>query len=155
MPRIPSEETRAKKIRTAARRAFKTLGKANILAKANYRCCNGCASAGLEEAAARADKPLLGAAYWHEQADDHLADGGDLWVGYFDLHGGERTAAVGEAVAAALRAEGLTVEWDGDGGKKICVKNPAPCWNCGGKGGPGACHVCSNTEDAEFIARTK
>ena len=113
--------------------AFSRLESEGIVARMNYQCCNGCATA------------QLGADYgddvrwvfWHQQEDESVFgadydtdDDGEL-IDYLgrehehmqcSLHLGhgpdERTA---RQIIAALEEQGFTVEWDGDMMSKIEV----------------------------------
>ncbi|MBL9088891.1 MAG: hypothetical protein JNM10_17260 [Planctomycetia bacterium] len=63
-----------------------------------------------------AGRAWRGYAYFHQQDTDAAAEGDGLWLAYGrveDDGGLAPDAAVGDEVAAALRAQGLAVDWDG------------------------------------------
>ncbi|WP_432824832.1 DUF6891 domain-containing protein [Dactylosporangium sp. CA-092794] len=63
-----------------------------------------------------------GYAFYHRQDEGTCAAGGGLLVAYGARTGDGDTAAVGREVAAALAAEGLDVDWDGDPASRIRVR---------------------------------
>ncbi|ASU56810.1 DUF6891 domain-containing protein [Nocardiopsis dassonvillei] len=106
-------------------RAFRALDESGVIAREEFTCCERCARTALEgELAARnsrpADIPARGYAFYHDQDAAHAVAGSSLTIGFGASHP-IRRAAVGEEVAEALRAHGLTVEWDGDPDRKLHV----------------------------------
>ncbi|MFF4339673.1 DUF6891 domain-containing protein [Kitasatospora sp. NPDC001540] len=99
-------------------RAFAALQATGITARENFTCCRSCGNGeiGAEDPQAR------GFVYFHFQCTEHavLGHGLSLYYGGFD-GSPETTAAVGHEVAAALRAVGLTVSWDGDPSRAVEV----------------------------------
>ena len=99
--------------------AFAALAARGILCAENFSCCQTCAGGELMERIdddRRAGRAWRGYAYFHEQDTDRAAEGGGLWLAYgLARDDGDLAsdAAVGEEVTAALRAQGLAVEWDG------------------------------------------
>ncbi|MFJ1752452.1 DUF6891 domain-containing protein [Kitasatospora sp. NPDC088134] len=92
-------------------RAFAALEEAGLTARENFTCCHGCGQAeiGAENEQAR------GFVYFHRQGTGHAVRGHGLSLYYGGFDGSEATTtAVGHEVVAALRAQGLTVRWDGD-----------------------------------------
>ncbi|GAB2625659.1 hypothetical protein Aab01nite_15960 [Paractinoplanes abujensis] len=99
--------------------AFRALDAAGIVAREDFACCQNCGTSEigdevLDKAAAR------GYVFYHMQDAERAADGGGVWLAYGHFGSGA-TVALGEEIAAALRAEGLTVEWDGSTGQRIHV----------------------------------
>lgn len=94
--------------------AFKALRKLNIRAKANFMCCTGCATAAMSL------KGFAGGAYWHQQAEQGFREHGVLYIGFF-TEKSDGCVIVGAALAAALKEQGLDVEWDGSPDTKVCV----------------------------------
>jgi len=100
--------------------AFTALDAAGIVARENFTCCRNCGMTeiGAEEGAEQA----RGFVFFHSQCTEGAAGGGPLYLLYGGFDGSaETTAAVGAEVAEALRAQGLTVAWDGDPGQAILV----------------------------------
>ncbi|MEU5385117.1 DUF6891 domain-containing protein [Kitasatospora cineracea] len=99
-------------------RAFGALEAAGITARENFTCCSSCGNSeiGAENPEAR------GFVYFHSQSTGHAAEGHGLSLHYGGFDGSPgTTAAVGHEVAAALRAVGLTVRWDGDPSRAVEV----------------------------------
>lgn len=106
-------------------RAFRALDESGVIAREEFSCCDRCARSALDgELDARLGRrdalPVRGYAFYHRQDGAHAALGRFLAVGFESTHP-LRRAAVGEEVAEALRAHGLTVEWDGDPERKLHV----------------------------------
>jgi hypothetical protein len=101
--------------------AFTTLREDGVLARECFQCCGTCAWSGLEEEL-EAEPKWRGGAYWHEQDDDRLREHGRMFIGYGGRDGGD-DAAIGREVAAALRAQGLLVIWDGDPSRRLEVRD--------------------------------
>ncbi|CAM5419765.1 hypothetical protein SAVIM338S_02294 [Streptomyces avidinii] len=97
-------------------RAFAALGAAGITARENFACCRGC---GLAEIRAEGEEDARGFVFFHAQAAQGAADGGDLYLHYGGFATGDdeadaaRTVGVGREVVAALGAVGLVWVWDG------------------------------------------
>ncbi|WP_043682206.1 DUF6891 domain-containing protein [Streptomyces xylophagus] len=100
-------------------RAFEALDASGITARENFACCRGCglAEIGAEREGAR------GFVFFHQQVTEHAVEGYGLALHYggFDGSAGT-TTAVGHEVLAALRAAGLSADWDGNPDKAIDVK---------------------------------
>ncbi|WP_327730106.1 hypothetical protein OG250_32125 [Streptomyces sp. NBC_00487] len=101
-------------------RAFEALQSAHgITARENFTCCRNC---GTTEIGAEGSPDARGFVFFHSQCTEGAAAGYGLML----LYGGfddaaETTTAVGRQVVAALAAEGLSAEWDGDPTKAITV----------------------------------
>ncbi|MFI7487900.1 DUF6891 domain-containing protein [Micromonospora echinaurantiaca] len=99
--------------------AFRALTAAGIVARENFACCQNC---GLSEIGADVPRSIVprGYAFYHRQDAERGVDGEGVHIAY-GLFEQPPSAAVGEEVAAALRAEGLTVRWNGEAGNRIHV----------------------------------
>lgn len=123
--------------RTRIERAFMAMAPRGIIALADFQCCNSCATAAIYNYEVQKwdlETPLIGAAYFHEQATDSANEGYPLMIGYGGLVDGdletELTEAerVGEVAVEVLREHGFTVEWDGSGLSKLRVMAPSGTW---------------------------
>ncbi|GAA3232447.1 hypothetical protein GCM10010532_068560 [Dactylosporangium siamense] len=101
--------------------AFRALDAAGIVAREDFACCQNC---GVSEIGAEATEaaPARGYVFYHLQDAERAAEGGSLWLAYglFDPSGDQ--AAAGAEVVAAVRAQGLHVDWDGSAGQRIHVR---------------------------------
>ncbi|MGN9890371.1 DUF6891 domain-containing protein [Micromonospora sp. L31] len=99
--------------------AFRALTAAGVVARENFTCCQNC---GVDEIGADVPRTIepRGYAFYHRQDAERAVAGSPVFVAY-GLFGGPASAEIGEEVAAALRAEGLTVHWNGDTGSRIQV----------------------------------
>jgi hypothetical protein len=68
------------------------------------------------------DPTKWGACYWTDQDEENRVHGDGFYIGYFTASG-ERAKEVGDAIVAALKEQGVTVEWDGDTGTRIYVES--------------------------------
>jgi Domain of unknown function (DUF6891) len=105
--------------------AFKKLRAAGYIARQNYLCCGSCASAAIGAYVREkgGDPDAAKAVYYHRQANE-------CWDGEGNLNArgsGCRSelwmcwSGDGATIVAALKAEGLEVEWDGSDGQCIGV----------------------------------
>ncbi|MEU8422198.1 hypothetical protein AB0C15_15130 [Micromonospora sp. NPDC048835] len=99
--------------------AFRTLSAAGLVAREAFSCCQNCGVAEIGDEVPRG-RTARGYAFYHQQDADHALDGAGVYLTY-GLFGQPATVDVGEEIAAALRAEGLTVHWDGSTGTRIRV----------------------------------
>lgn len=99
--------------------AFRALSAAGVVARENFTCCQNC---GLGEIGAEvpAGAAPRGYAFYHQQDAEHAVDGSPVFLAY-GLFEQPPSVEIGEEVAAALQAEGLTVRWNGDTGSRIQV----------------------------------
>jgi hypothetical protein len=99
--------------------AFRALTAAGVVARENFTCCQNC---GVDEIGADVPRTIepRGYAFYHQQDADRAVAGSPVFVNYgaFD---GPVASEIGAEVATALRAEGLTVHWNGDTGSRIQV----------------------------------
>ncbi|WP_017571798.1 DUF6891 domain-containing protein [Nocardiopsis halotolerans] len=100
-------------------RAFRALDESGIMAREEFFCCEPCARDELDNelllrnSPGSPDAPVRGYAFYHRRDAARAFAEGTLTVRFGASHP-IRLAAVGEEVAEALRAHGLTVDWDGD-----------------------------------------
>ncbi|MFG1650900.1 DUF6891 domain-containing protein [Micromonospora sp. NPDC049275] len=99
--------------------AFRTLSAAGLVARENFTCCQNCGADEIGDEVPRG-RTARGYAFYHRQDAERGVDGAGVFVTY-GLFGQPVSADIGEEVAAALRAEGLTVHWDGNPGTRIRV----------------------------------
>jgi hypothetical protein len=97
--------------------AFRALDAAGVVAREDFSCCQNC---GTGEIGAEVLDTARGYVFYHRQDADRAAEGGGVWLA-FGLFDAPPTVEIGAEVAAALRAEGLTVNWDGSAGQRIHV----------------------------------
>ncbi|MGW5666820.1 DUF6891 domain-containing protein [Micromonospora sp. NPDC003776] len=99
--------------------AFRALTAAGIVSRENFACCQNC---GLGEIGAEVPRGVTprGYAFYHQQDAEHAVEGSPVFVAY-GLFEQPPSAEIGAEVAAALRAEGLAVHWNGDTGSRIQV----------------------------------
>ncbi|MEU4689978.1 hypothetical protein [Actinoplanes sp. NPDC023714] len=101
--------------------AFRALDRAGIVAREDFACCQSCGSSEIGDEIGDGG-PARGYVFYHGQDAERAAQGGTLWLAYgtFDERAG--AAQVGEEVVAALRGEGLEVDWTGDAAQRIHVR---------------------------------
>ncbi|MBV6696121.1 DUF6891 domain-containing protein [Kitasatospora aureofaciens] len=115
--------------------AFDALEEEGIVAAMDFTCCASC---GYAEIGGEADEDSRGFVFFHQQDTERAAAGQGLMLRYGGFrtadepdgpHGTDgpdgsaerRTVEIGRAVAAALTAAGLPVEWDGSPETSILV----------------------------------
>ena len=121
----------------AVKRAFASLRKQNVIARMNHKCCMSCALADLGPRVDEEKKD--GVAYFHGQDYQgyyEKLDGCDfrrarerkheprhaLPIRYASAEETDKAMVeFGHRVVAALKAEGLDTDWDGDPGKVIYI----------------------------------
>jgi hypothetical protein len=99
--------------------AFRALDASGIVAREEFTCCQSCGTTEIGGEVADIES-CRGYVFYHSQDAEHAAAGDDLWLSY-GLFDRETTPEIGEEVAAALRAEGLEVDWDGSPDKRLRV----------------------------------
>lgn len=99
--------------------AFRALTAAGVLARENFTCCQNCGVSEIGAQAPRSVQPR-GYAFYHRQDAERGAEGSGVWIAY-GVFEDTSAAEIGAEVTAALRAEGLTVNWDGEAGRRIHV----------------------------------
>ncbi|GIE85064.1 DUF6891 domain-containing protein [Actinoplanes regularis] len=101
--------------------AFQALDRAGIVAREEFSCCQNC---GVAEIGGESESGR-GYVFYHWQDAERAADGGTLYLAYGLIKPaaeGASAVRIGQEVAAALRAEGLEVVWDGSAGQRINVR---------------------------------
>lgn len=94
--------------------ALTKLSRTGFTTRMNFSCCQGCAWA---ELSAKGKKDGDDIVFFHRQDNEAFDEDGNLKESLHIAHSGHAYQAVD-----ALRAEGLTVEWDGDTSTRIEVK---------------------------------
>ncbi|MEU4482403.1 hypothetical protein AB0F68_30720 [Micromonospora sp. NPDC023966] len=97
--------------------AFRALTAAGVVARENFTCCQNCGVAEIGDDMPRGMTPR-GYTFYHRQDAEHGVGGTGVHLAYGPR---ESAAEIGAEVVAALRAEGLTVHWDGETGRRIHV----------------------------------
>jgi hypothetical protein len=99
--------------------AFRVLDAAGIVAREDFTCCQNC---GTNEIGGEVvgTAPARGYVFYHAQDAERAVTGGGVWLAY-GLFEQPPTAEIGEEIAAALRAEGFQVNWDGSPAQRIHV----------------------------------
>ena len=117
-------------VRRRVQVAFGELRKVGFLTKTNFSCCMTCAVAELGEIAEKRRRNR--AVYWHRQDDEHFRKTGQLCIRFCYLpppgiEGDTKRleTQIGEQVAAALRKQGLEVDWNGNPSVTIQVTGVA------------------------------
>ena len=110
-------------------KAFRTLRSAGIIARQNFECCQSCAGARIatdvktmtDDARAR----IRGAVCTTQQdvslARNRRGEFTGIWIAFDAIEGRATAEEIGRELATALRAEGLTVRWDGDSATRVEV----------------------------------
>ncbi|MQY10216.1 hypothetical protein SRB5_03230 [Streptomyces sp. RB5] len=126
--------TDAERIRNLFVFHFKDQG--GIVARENFSCCREC---GISKIRNMTSPTSRGWVFFHTQATKQVVDTGrlPLYFGSLDSYGtldhqggwevvdgtDEATTAIGHEITAAIRAAGLTAEWNGSLDEAIVVKN--------------------------------
>ncbi|XVU29760.1 DUF6891 domain-containing protein [Actinoplanes sp. CA-054009] len=100
--------------------AFRALDRARIVAREEFTCCRTCGVSEIGDEVADGET-ARGFVFYHDQDAERAAAGGSLWLA-FGSFGTVPAEQVGAEVAAALRAEGLSVDWDGSAGQRLHVR---------------------------------
>ncbi|GGQ33217.1 hypothetical protein BKA00_004871 [Actinomadura coerulea] len=104
-------------------RAFTRLWRTGIVAEENFTCCQSC---GVTEIGGQIPEGSVmdGYTFFHEQDTESVLFDDELLLSY-GTFGPEsepqKAVEVGERVVAALKTEGLRVEWDGSPAARITV----------------------------------
>lgn len=93
------------------RQAFRTLRSAGYFARMHWTCCQSCGWAGVPED--KSDR----AVFFHAQDAENYRDDGYVYLAW----GGN-----GHEIAQHFEAQGLRVEWDGSGSKRLKVEARQP-----------------------------
>lgn len=100
--------------------AFRILRKHGFFARQNWSCCQGCGCSELPDGTTKY-------VFYHRQDGETLNRIGEVnlsWgtVVYRRKPSKEKLESIGKEVVNALRAKGLTVEWNGKSDRRITVK---------------------------------
>ncbi|BCY06781.1 hypothetical protein [Actinoplanes sp. L3-i22] len=99
--------------------AFRALDAAGIVAREEFACCRNCGVTEIRDEASTG----RGYAFYHLQDAEGAARGEGLHIAFGPFAGSASASEeIGAEVAAALRAEGLDVSWDGSAGRRISVR---------------------------------
>lgn len=105
--------------------AFAALEANGVISRQDFTCCGTCGASEIHgeiDAARREGRPAHGYAFYHQQDTESAADGGGLYLNYgADEPGDEAAVAVGHEIVAALKAKGLSPEWNGRIERRIHV----------------------------------
>jgi len=110
--------------------AFAALEAEGILARQDYEDCQTCGHAAARRELAAAGERTRGYVFYHQQDTESAYDTGELYLAYgaaaeacegSQCEPERALVAIGNAVVAALRAQGLTVSWNGSGDTRILV----------------------------------
>ncbi|MFF0155466.1 DUF6891 domain-containing protein [Micromonospora sp. NPDC005203] len=99
--------------------AFRALSAAGLVAREDFSCCQNCGIAEIGDEVPRG-RTTRGYVFYHRQDAECGVEGSGVHLTY-GVFGQPGTADVGAEIAEALRAEGLTVHWDGHTGTRIKV----------------------------------
>jgi hypothetical protein len=95
-------------------KAFKTLRSTGMFARQNFWCCQGCAT----YAISKKHGEKVNYVFYHNQDNTSLLETGETYLTFGS------SVKQGKLICAALRAEGLSVKWDGTIDKRIHVSMP-------------------------------
>jgi hypothetical protein len=99
--------------------AFAELEAEGVTARMDFACCQNCGHAEIGDERAEGQ---WGYTFFHEQDTERLADAdAELYLAFGVYGGAADDQPVGERVVAALRGQGLPVEWDGTPEQRIRV----------------------------------
>ncbi|MEU4569933.1 hypothetical protein [Micromonospora sp. NPDC023956] len=99
--------------------AFRALDAAGIVAREDFACCQNCGT-GEIGGEVLPNFPARGYVFYHYQDAERAAAGDELWLAWGRFEA-PPDAELGAEIVAALRAQGLTVDWDGEPGMRIRV----------------------------------
>lgn len=110
-------------------KAFKAVRKYGILSRANFRCCQSCASYELWTIANKKEDTILGCVFWHYQDEETFRDDkpgeASLYIAFGVTSGGQMKGwtdeAIGRLLVMALKDAGLHPVWNGDSHTRILV----------------------------------
>ncbi|GAA2590965.1 hypothetical protein GCM10010435_82100 [Winogradskya consettensis] len=101
--------------------AFRALDVAGIVAREDFACCGSCGHSEIGDEVGKGQR-ARGYVFYHGQDAERAAQGGSLWLAYGAFGEEVGDAEVGGEIVAALRGEGLEVDWTGDAGQRIHVR---------------------------------
>nr|WP_203834286.1 hypothetical protein [Actinoplanes humidus] len=101
--------------------AFRVLDVAGIVAREDFACCGSCGHSEIGDEVGKGQR-ARGYVFYHGQDAERAARGGSLWLAYGAFGGEVGDAEVGGEIVAALRGEGLEVDWTDDADQRIHVR---------------------------------
>jgi hypothetical protein len=107
--------------------AFTVLDAAGIVAREDFACCQNCGVTEIGGEVSESAVGVRGYAFYHQQDTDDAVEHGSLHLAYGPFNaepqpGTDPIVEVGREVADTLRAQGLTVIWDGTAAQRILVR---------------------------------
>lgn len=114
--------------------AFAELSAMGYLAMMNFSCCQNCAGyeltiiAGDAIRGGRPKESILGCVFWHAQDEENRLEDGAFHLSHGPMkHSdlgtiGKSPEAIAADVVRVLKKNEINVEWDGDVGHRILVK---------------------------------
>lgn len=108
--------------------AFKQLRSQGVIARQSFSCCEGCGSgelATLVNNARAKGKNIKGGVFYHQQDTQSFKRYGVVYIGFGsakDNPSDEEEVMVGTLLSNALKAQGLTVVWDGSSATRVLVR---------------------------------
>jgi len=120
--------------------AFKAMRKQGIIARQRFSCCMNCASYELGgDLKEPKNAKKIGAVYYHKQDAQNLDAYQNFYLGFggnpahnptnSDPIDAANAIKVGKLAVEALKAAGLTVEWNESNETRICIKQTRPAWS--------------------------
>jgi hypothetical protein len=105
--------------------SFAQLEADGILARQDFSCCQNCGHGemwDLVQSAQADNHRVRGYAFYHHQDTESAVEGSGLHLAYGSAtEGDDALARIGHEIVAALRSNGLHVNWDGTTKKRILV----------------------------------
>lgn len=101
---------------------FKQIRKEKILARANFWCCQSCASWAMHqqcEDAPEKKKPI-GYVFWHNQDEARIREDGCVYLAFGGLERND-SIEVGKKVVQILVQNGFSVDWNESDSNRIKV----------------------------------
>ncbi len=106
--------------------AFAELERVGIVCRQDFSCCGTCGAGEIRdemEQVAKSGKQVRGYAFYHMQDTEAAVEGQGLFLNYGAIQDGEAAAlGIGNEISAALKRQGLKVDWDGTWAKRIGVR---------------------------------
>jgi hypothetical protein len=103
---------------------FASLESQGIVCREDFTCCMTCGFAEIQdevEEARAAGKKVRGITFFHQQDTESAVEGGGVYLAYDSVEEGLSQEEVGKMIAAAIKAGGLSTQWDGDTRRRIDV----------------------------------
>jgi len=100
--------------------AFRALDASGIVAREDFTCCQNCGLNEIDDEVDQGDSPR-GYVFYHAQDAERAAAGGSIYLSY-GLFGEPSTMEFAEEVIEQVRAQGLSVDWNGSLDKRFHVR---------------------------------